>query len=88
MRARYRARVERIAAAERRVAPGETALATEVAHSLFKLMAIKDEYEVARLYTDGAFERQLARGVCELGAGWNSTSRRRCSRAATSAPAT
>jgi indolepyruvate ferredoxin oxidoreductase len=57
---RYRARVSRIVAAERRVVPGETALATEVAHSLFKLMAIKDEYEVARLYTDGAFERQLA----------------------------
>ena len=48
-----------IAAAERRAAPGETALAIEVAHSLFKLMAIKDEYEVARLYTDGSFARQL-----------------------------
>ncbi len=57
--ARYKARVEKIAAAELRVTPGETALATEVAHSLFKLMAIKDEYEVARLFTDGSFERQL-----------------------------
>ena len=57
--ARYKTRVERIAAAEQRVAPGETALATEVAHSLFKLMAIKDEYEVARLFTDGSFEQQL-----------------------------
>lgn len=56
---RYRARVMRIAAAENRVAPGETALATEVAHSLFKLMAVKDEYEVARLYTDGSFDKQL-----------------------------
>jgi indolepyruvate ferredoxin oxidoreductase len=56
---RYRTRVERIAAAEERVMPGETALATEVAHALFKLMAIKDEYEVARLYTDGSFEKQL-----------------------------
>ncbi|MBA3516769.1 MAG: indolepyruvate ferredoxin oxidoreductase family protein, partial [Rhizobiales bacterium] len=56
---RYKARVERIAALERALAPGETALAAAVAHSLFKLMAIKDEYEVARLYTDGAFERQL-----------------------------
>ena len=27
--------------------------------SLFKLMAVKDEYEVARLYTDGSFKRQL-----------------------------
>jgi len=56
---RYRARVTRIAAAEERVAPGETALAVEVARSLFKLMAIKDEYEVARLYTDGSFEKQM-----------------------------
>jgi indolepyruvate ferredoxin oxidoreductase len=31
-----------------------------VARNLFKLMAIKDEYEVARLYTDGSFRRQLA----------------------------
>ena len=28
---------------------------------LFKLMAYKDEYEVARLYTDGSFRQQLAR---------------------------
>jgi len=56
---RYRAKVERIAAAERRVGPGETALALAAAHSLFKLMAIKDEYEVARLYTEGSFRQQL-----------------------------
>jgi indolepyruvate ferredoxin oxidoreductase len=55
---RYKARLERIAAAEARLS-GDDALATEVAHALFKLMAIKDEYEVARLYTDGSFERQL-----------------------------
>jgi indolepyruvate ferredoxin oxidoreductase len=57
---RYRQKVKRIAEAERRAAPGETALAEQAARSLFKLMAIKDEYEVARLYTDGSFERQLA----------------------------
>jgi indolepyruvate ferredoxin oxidoreductase len=56
---RYAARIERIAAAERRTAPGDTALAEEAAHSLFKLMAIKDEYEVARLYADGSFQKQL-----------------------------
>jgi indolepyruvate ferredoxin oxidoreductase len=57
--ARYRKRIERIADAERRVAPDETTLAIAAAHSLFKLMAIKDEYEVGRLYTDGNFKRQL-----------------------------
>jgi indolepyruvate ferredoxin oxidoreductase len=30
-----------------------------VAVNLFKLMSIKDEYEVARLFTDGSFEKQL-----------------------------
>ncbi|HEX2257737.1 MAG TPA: indolepyruvate ferredoxin oxidoreductase family protein [Afifellaceae bacterium] len=57
---RYRRAVSRIAEAERRAVPGETALAEEVARSLFKLMAIKDEYEVARFYTDGSFDKQLA----------------------------
>ncbi len=30
-----------------------------MAKSLFKLMAYKDEYEVARLYTNGDFEKRL-----------------------------
>jgi indolepyruvate ferredoxin oxidoreductase len=34
-------------------------LTAAVSRGLAKLMAIKDEYEVARLYTDGAFERAL-----------------------------
>ncbi len=57
--ARYRRHVEKIAATETRVSPGATALSTAVAHSLFKLMAIKDEYEVARLFTDASFKAQL-----------------------------
>jgi indolepyruvate ferredoxin oxidoreductase len=55
---RYRKRVAEIRAAEARLSGGEE-LAHAVAVNLFKLMAIKDEYEVARLYTDGSFLRQL-----------------------------
>jgi indolepyruvate ferredoxin oxidoreductase len=57
---RYRSLVERIRGEEDKVVPGSTALADAVARSLFKLMAYKDEYEVARLYTNGHFERQVA----------------------------
>ena len=56
---RYRALVERVREAERALGAGE-ALAGAVARYLYKLMAYKDEYEVARLYTDGAFRDRLA----------------------------
>jgi indolepyruvate ferredoxin oxidoreductase len=56
---RYTARVERIRAAEAKAVPGSDALARTVARYLHKLMAIKDEYEVARLYTDGRFLKHL-----------------------------
>jgi indolepyruvate ferredoxin oxidoreductase len=57
--ARYRALVDKVKAAEAARAPGKCGLADAVARYLFKLMAYKDEYEVARLYTDGAFARQV-----------------------------
>jgi indolepyruvate ferredoxin oxidoreductase len=38
---------------------GKGELARAVASNLFKLMAYKDEYEVARLYTDGNFRAKL-----------------------------
>ncbi len=57
--AHYRTLVEQIRQVEAAKAPGSSALGEAVAHNLFKLMAIKDEYEVARLYTDGSFARQV-----------------------------
>jgi len=55
---KYEAFVERVRAAEATLGKGD-ALSRAVARSLFKLMAYKDEYEVARLYTDGEFETRL-----------------------------
>jgi len=56
---RYRALVDKMKAAEAAKAPGQCGLAEAVARYLFKLMAYKDEYEVARLYTDGTFLKQV-----------------------------
>jgi indolepyruvate ferredoxin oxidoreductase len=59
--ARYRRHVEAVKAAEAARAPGRTGLADAVARYLFKLMAYKDEYEVARLYADADFMQQVRR---------------------------
>ncbi|WP_425453182.1 indolepyruvate ferredoxin oxidoreductase family protein [Bosea caraganae] len=58
--ARYRHLVAKIQVRETQVLPGQSALAETVARYLFKLMAYKDEYEVARLYADGSFQKQVA----------------------------
>ncbi|MBV8665914.1 MAG: indolepyruvate ferredoxin oxidoreductase family protein [Burkholderiaceae bacterium] len=60
---RYEQLVMQVRAAEAKLndASGrkDTRLSTAVAKSYFKLMAYKDEYEVARLYTDGQFVEKL-----------------------------
>ncbi len=56
--ARYRALVDRVRSVEWDKA-GSTALTETVARYYFKLLAYKDEYEVARLYTSGEFQRRL-----------------------------
>src|SRR6185437_11779300 len=50
---RYLSEVARVRAAEAKSAPGSHELTEAFAKGLFKLMAYKDEYEVARLYSDG-----------------------------------
>ncbi len=54
---RYRGLVDRVRAASS--AEFGEGLTRAVAVSYAKLLAYKDEYEVARLYTDGRFEKQL-----------------------------
>ncbi len=56
---RYTALVDKVKAAEAARAPGATGLAEAVARHYAKLLAYKDEYEVARLYTDGRFLQQV-----------------------------
>ena len=56
---RYRALVERVREAERARAKGMRGLAEAVALGYFKLLAYKDEYEVARLHAAPEFRRRL-----------------------------
>jgi indolepyruvate ferredoxin oxidoreductase len=58
--ARYRSLVLRAAKAEERAVPGSTEFAEAVARSFFKLLAYKDEYEVARLHVTSGFLARLA----------------------------
>ncbi|HVF65477.1 MAG TPA: indolepyruvate ferredoxin oxidoreductase family protein [Casimicrobiaceae bacterium] len=57
---RYTDFVERVRAVESSVKPGSEALADAAARYYFKLLAIKDEYEVARLYTATDFVDRVA----------------------------
>ncbi|WP_432381078.1 indolepyruvate ferredoxin oxidoreductase family protein [Duganella sp. P38] len=56
---RYQAFVEQVRAEEAKLGKS-TRLTEAVARYYYKLMAYKDEYEVARLYTDGAFQQKVA----------------------------
>jgi len=57
---RYRGLVDRVRHIEGRVFPGQRRLGEAVARNYAKLLAYKDEYEVARLHTDAAFSDALA----------------------------
>jgi len=57
--ASYAALLQRVEQAEAQLG-SERLLTDAVAQSLFKLMAYKDEYEVARLHTDPAFQARVA----------------------------
>ena len=56
---RYQALVDRVRAKEEVLFSGGSALTEAVAKGFYKLMAYKDEYEVARLHADPAFKAQL-----------------------------
>lgn len=57
---RYRTLIDSVRKAEQQAIPGSTALSEASARYFFKLMAYKDEYEVARLYTSGDFAKRVA----------------------------
>jgi indolepyruvate ferredoxin oxidoreductase len=56
---RYAEVIKRVVATEAKAISGTTELSEVAARYLYKLMAYKDEYEVARLHTDPAFLAQL-----------------------------
>jgi indolepyruvate ferredoxin oxidoreductase len=57
---RYQKLVAKVQSAEALLDNGSMALTMSVARYFYKLMAYKDEYEVARLYTDGSFQKKIA----------------------------
>jgi indolepyruvate ferredoxin oxidoreductase len=63
---RYGELVDRFREIETGLAGAPGALTEAVADNYFKLLAIKDEFEVARLYSDGVFEEKL-RAMFESG---------------------
>jgi indolepyruvate ferredoxin oxidoreductase len=64
---RYRDLVERVAAREDAITPGERSLGLTVARTYAKLLAYKDEYEVARLLTRPELSDEIARTFADGG---------------------
>ncbi|MBT3991943.1 MAG: indolepyruvate ferredoxin oxidoreductase family protein [Rhodospirillaceae bacterium] len=56
---RYQSRLEAISATENKCYPGNIKLTEAVARALYKVMAYKDEYEVARAYTDPSYQEKI-----------------------------
>jgi indolepyruvate ferredoxin oxidoreductase len=56
----YQAFVQKVRSVDESVGEKSLALTEAVARYLFKLMAYKDEYEVARLHTDSAFHSKIS----------------------------
>lgn len=56
---KYRSLISTVEAAEEKLGPNRE-LTNAVARYYFKLLSYKDEYEVARLFTNGEFEQQIA----------------------------
>ncbi|MGD9827542.1 MAG: indolepyruvate ferredoxin oxidoreductase family protein [Hyphomicrobiaceae bacterium] len=57
---RYRRKIAWIREIEQKATPGKQQVAEAVARNYARLLSYKDEYEVARLYTDGSFAKALA----------------------------
>ena len=57
---RFRQRIDALRAAEQRVAPDSERLTRAAVAGYARVLMPKDEYEVARLYTDGRFQDKLA----------------------------
>lgn len=58
---RYRRLVEAVSAAERAANGAAGAISEAAARQFYKVLAYKDEYEVARLFADGRFEERISR---------------------------
>jgi indolepyruvate ferredoxin oxidoreductase len=65
--ARFLKTIETVRASEEALNPTDLKLTRQAAESLYKLMAYKDEYEVARLYSHPAFAAALKRQFADGG---------------------